>query len=149
MKFRYLKVLPILVRVPNDMNGLVSVSMVSEKIPHGIFTGCLFNCIAQPYHVVNTQPNFAQSCFKFSLRNAKWIRSAPTPRDLEKLIIYVDCVWWLGGFLNNQERGKVGGMGEHMGEREVVDGMGVVEVVEEGWEEGGGEHSSALTHHSL
>ncbi len=29
-------------------------------------------------------------------------------------------------------------MGEHMGEREVVDGMEVVEVVEEGWEEGGG-----------
>ena len=34
-------------------------------------------------------------------------------------------------------------MGEHMGER--VDGMEVVEVVEEGWEEGGGERSSALT----
>jgi hypothetical protein len=50
---------------------------------------------------------------------------------------------WLHG-CNNQERGKVGGMGEHKGEREVVDGMEAVEVVEEGWEEGGGEHSSAL-----
>lgn len=52
---------------------------------------------------------------------------------------------WLHG-CNNQERGKVGGMGEHMGER--VDGMEVVAVVEEGWEEGGGECSSENSHQS-
>ena len=46
---------------------------------------------------------------------------------------------WLHGCYN-PEREKVGGMGEHMGER--VDGMEVVAVVEEGWEEGGGECSS-------
>ena len=40
--------------------------------------------------------------------------------------------------------GKVGGMDVRMGEREEMDGMEVVEVVEEGWEEGGGGHSSAL-----
>jgi hypothetical protein len=34
--------------------------------------------------------------------------------------------------------GKVGGMNVGMGEREEVDGMEVVEVVEEGWEEGWG-----------
>ena len=37
-------------------------------------------------------------------------------------------------------------MGEHMGER--VDGMEVVAVVEEGWEEGGGECSSENSHQS-